>query len=172
MPRTRTGNFKALRELEIGQEIAIEPEASEGVRQLIKRLKARVAKWSNEGFSYRFKIDGSRVIAQRRPAGQRARYADWWDLEQGEALILKERPTEADIKRAKAAENYMNLVRNDRARSRGEDTGTRTSDFWGVGVDIQGRLIAVRHVKDGKGKLVGINSPAALKRPWDGDWLR
>lgn len=178
MARTRTGYFKQLRELEIWHEMAVAPDVDETTEHLLKRLKLRLAKWSSEGLSYRFKVENDGVTVQRIPSGQRARYADWWALELGEALVLKEKPVEGDMKRAQAAENFMNIIRRERANERDRERGAsyaeiaaKPENVWTVGRDSKGRIVAVRSVKDNKASKATAWSPVAVKEPWDGDWL-
>ncbi len=160
MARTRSETFETLYALQIGHEAVVLPASGEPVEQTLRRVKERVARWAKDERSYRCRIDGGMVRVQRTRFGMNRRIADLQALRAGEYLLLRDKPTAADVKRAQDQADYT--------------TRTYPEGSWVAIRDQHGRLLILcASDVDGKSaerlsETVGPN--AVVRKPWAGTW--
>lgn len=169
---TRQAHFQAMFDLPLGETILMDPKPGETVEAALARLKLRGTKWRAKGRAYRMKIVDHQIAIQRLELGRHLKHADWWLLKGGERLLLKEKPSQADVKKAKATADYLNITRREREWEKAGRPlqGLRDLYSWDVQIDIKGRLVATRTIDEAIANgapLVIDPDPKAL---WDGEW--
>lgn len=162
----RSGPFKELFDLPIGGEMAIAPNSGETLEHTLKRLKQRASKWKPQDRAYRMKIDGEVIRAQRTQMGRNTVSSDWLLMKAGDRLLLKTKPTRADIKEAWDKAEHLNSPRHIK-----RVPGERRYGQWETGQDRQGRLIALC-VEDRDGHMmpgyIELDGPSTVG--WNGEW--
>ena len=162
----RSALLEELFDLPIGNEMAIAPEPGETVEHAFKRLKLWASKRKPQERAYRMKIDGDVVRVQRTPMGRNTPLSDWLLMKAGDRLLLKTKPTAADIKKAWGTASHLSSPRH----------VTRAPGEWNVGhwvtdLDREGRLFALCIMDKDNNHIPGIFDiigPSTVG--WYGEW--
>jgi hypothetical protein len=162
---TRPFPFNELFELPIGGEMVISPNSGETPDAALKRIKHRTCKWKSQDRAYRMKLLDGQVYTQRTPMGCNGKLSDWLVMKAGDRLLLKSKPTAADVKRAQDMCSHINGSRNlDKFGNRPKRRGQ-----WEPVRGRQGLLVL--RVTDDQGTMPGyieMDGPAVVG--WHGEW--
>lgn len=164
--RKRRGFFEDLFNLPIGGELVIAPEAGETAEHALKRLKLWASKQKCHDRAYRMKIDHCVIRAQRTPVGRNTALSDWLLMKAGDRLLLKTKPTKADIKKASGTADHLLCPRHKERLP-----GHKSVGLWVTGLDRQGRLIALCFEDKDGNRMPGhfeLDGPSVVG--WNGEW--
>lgn len=164
--RKRRGYFDDLFNLPIGGELAIAPDTGESVERALERLKGWASKQRAHDRAYRMKIDGGVIRAQRTPMGRNTVLSDWLLMKGGDRLLLKTKPTKADIKKASGTVDHLVRPRHKQSLPGYVDWG-----LWDTRLDRQGRLIAMCfRDRDGNWAPNDFEADGPSAVGWNGEW--
>ena len=162
----RSGPFKELFDLPIGSEMVVEPNASETGEHALKRLKLWASKQKPLDRAYRMKIDGEVIRVQRTPMGRNTPLSDWLLMKAGDRLLLKTKPTAADIKKAWGTAEHLNSPRHVKRASGEWNVGQ-----WTTALDREGRLFTLCVTDKDNNTMKGhieVVGPSTVG--WNGEW--
>ena len=164
--RKRRGYFDDLFTLPIGGALVIAPDTGESAERALERLKGWASKQKAHDRAYRMKIDGEVIRAQRTPMGRNTVLSDWVLMKAGDRLLLKTKPTKADVKKASGTADHLLCPRHKERLP-----GHKSVGLWHTGLDRLGRLIVLCcEDKDGN-RMSGhweLDGPAVVG--WNGEW--
>lgn len=171
MARTTGEDTERILKLEVGEEALVLPHTAEPLDKALIRWRKRLALWRKKGLSFRSRIAGDAIRIQRTVTGRNRQTADLWLMKPGSYLLLKSKPTPADVKKAWDLQDYafkeVGVV--DPAHP------FRNNGMWLHFKDQFGRLMLVC-VDDVNGNPADernhyiVPPDAAISLPWGGEW--
>jgi len=167
------GPYQEIYNLPIGGEATARPKPGEPLDKALKRIKDRLAKYAAEDRYFRARADDGLIVVQRTREGHNTSIGDWLMMKPGDRLLLKTKPTPADVKRAKDQCDYVTGTRawNKKKHLSGSDYLAVRSGVWGVLIDGQGRLVVECATdEDGNSYERSLGDAAPLRHLWTGEW--
>jgi hypothetical protein len=162
----RSEPFEKLFNMPIGGEAVIPPNINETGEHALSRLKLWASKQKPHERAYRMRIDGEVIRVQRTPMGRNTPLSDWLLMKAGDRLLLKTKPTAADIKKAWGTAEHLNSPRGSSRKP-----GERNVGQWTTALDREGRLFSLCITDKDDNTMAGhidIVGPSTVG--WNGEW--
>ncbi|KMS54182.1 hypothetical protein [Sphingobium cupriresistens] len=107
MPFPRPDDLQTVYDLEIDQECRLSPAEGETVERAFQRLKLRTAKYASKDRYYRLKIEDNFIFIQRIKKEFRGKLCDFLKMKPGTQILLKTKPTDSDVTKARNKAQYL-----------------------------------------------------------------